>query len=519
MGYPSLGGAAVPAKVSHVSHAVESAGTGLALPISARVLQSLQLSAADLGDATLAAAANGTCIGRELVAERRLTEERLTTAMAQALGLGWSRIPDDEAVIAEPNAPSSATLMRTAGCGLEPRLYIAPSLDDLAAIERVLARSAAARARMRLTMPAEIRRRSAMETASERATSARLSLSAEAPALSARQVLTGWQGALLTALAIGLFLSAIHEPLLSLMALHVAFALAFLAPTTLRLAAGLAASAPPPRNEAGTAPGPRPVYSVLVALRGEEEVVADLVGALGALAWPRSKLEVFLVCEADDPGTIAAARAAVAGEPGFEILVVPVSHPRTKPKALNVALPLTTGEFVVLFDAEDRPDRGQLEAAWRAFSAGGETLACLQAELAIANGGESRLSSLFALEYAALFRGVLPWLGRRGLPLPLGGTSNHFRRRHLLAVGGWDSHNVTEDADLGIRLRVARKIKCVGAQVQMRRVHWCRTPFNAPLKRRSALQLSARHPSPRCRSFRPGRCRNPRTSDGSRDGR
>jgi cellulose synthase/poly-beta-1,6-N-acetylglucosamine synthase-like glycosyltransferase len=236
-----------------------------------------------------------------------------------------------------------------------------------------------------------------------------------------------------------------------ILVLHIASGAIFFAPTSLRLAAALS----PPRRKPPHEPedgARRPVYSILVALRQEDEVVGHLVRWLAALEWPRSKLEVFLVCEADDPDTIHAAREAIANEPGFEVVVVPVAQPRTKPKALNFALPLATGEFVVLFDAEDRPHPGQLEAAWRTFRTSDRRLACLQAELTIGNGRESWLSSLFAVEYATLFRGFLPWLAARGLPIPLGGTSNHFRREHLLSVGGWDSHNVTEDADLGIRL-------------------------------------------------------------------
>lgn len=452
MGYPSIGASVAMAEASHVSRAVESAEVRAGWPLAGQVLRSIGLSAAALGDAALAAEANGTDIGRELIARKDATEEALTAAMAAALGLAFAaRIPDEEARIDAPGGPPPSNIRRTLGPGLEPRIYVAPSLDDLETLARVLDRSPAARARMRLTTPSEIRRSTAMETVAERASKARLSLSADAPDLSARQVMTGTQGAVLAALAIGFALFAHTSPLLCLFVLHVVSALVFLAPSGLRLAAGLSAR---PGTAVIDAPmaGVRPLYSVLVALRGEEEVVRELVGALTALRWPRSRLEVFLVCEADDPGTIAAVRAAIAGEPGFEIVIVPVSHPRTKPKALNFALPLASGEFVVLYDAEDRPDPGQLEAAWRAFSAGDDRLACLQAELTIANGRESRLSGLFALEYAALFRGFLPWLARRNLPLPLGGTSNHFRRRHLLAVGGWDSHNVTEDADLGMRL-------------------------------------------------------------------
>ena len=191
---------------------------------------------------------------------------------------------------------------------------------------------------------------------------------------------------------------------------------------------------------------------MLVALHREAAVADRLVKALCRLDWPVSRLEIKLICEADDGETIRAVRQAIGNLPQFEIVLVPPSQPRTKPKALNFALPLTAGEFLVLYDAEDVPHPGQLREAYARFRSGPAELACLQAPLVVDNGGNNWLAGLFALEYAALFRRLLPWLGRHRLPMPLGGTSNHFVRARLIEVGAWDSHNVTEDADLGMRL-------------------------------------------------------------------
>src|SRR5690606_21252526 len=121
-------------------------------------------------------------------------------------------------------------------------------------------------------------------------------------------------------------------------------------------------------------------------------------------------------------------------------------------KALAFALPLSGGEFVTLYDAEDEPDPMQLAEAWHRFRREGPELAVLQAPLEISNRSQSPLARMFAFEYAGLFRRLLPWLSSQRLVLPLGGTSNHFRRAALEAVGGWDPYNVTEDADLGVRL-------------------------------------------------------------------
>ncbi|MEO0635422.1 MAG: glycosyltransferase family 2 protein [Pseudomonadota bacterium] len=201
--------------------------------------------------------------------------------------------------------------------------------------------------------------------------------------------------------------------------------------------------------------GPAPVYTVLVALYDEARQAKALVSALSNLKWPRGRLEIKFIAEVDDRETVTALRVAMLASPRaseMELLIVPDSKLRTKPRALNFALPISVGEYVVLYDAEDRPDPHQLLEAHARFSAAGEDLACLQSPLAISNGGRGFLPMMFALEYAALFKVLLPAMARLGLSFPLGGTSNHFRRSALEKVGAWDPYNVTEDADLGLRL-------------------------------------------------------------------
>lgn len=167
--------------------------------------------------------------------------------------------------------------------------------------------------------------------------------------------------------------------------------------------------------------------------------------------YPREKLNVILAVEADDRETRAAIDARTSRMP-ITVIAVPPGIPRTKPKALNVALPFARGHFMVIYDAEDRPEPDQLRRALQAFSAGGEKLACVQGRLCIDNTADSWLARFFTAEYAGQFDVFLPGLARLKLPLPLGGTSNHFRTDALREAGGWDAFNVTEDADLGIRL-------------------------------------------------------------------
>jgi hypothetical protein len=169
-----------------------------------------------------------------------------------------------------------------------------------------------------------------------------------------------------------------------------------------------------------------PIYTVLVALYREAKVLPALVDGLTKLDYPAAKLDIKLVLEASDADTIAAASALIL--PGnVEIVVVPDCEPRTKPKALNYALPMARGEYLVIFDAEDRPERDQLRKALAAFREGPPNLACVQGRLNLYNARENWLTRHFTIEYTALFDGLLPALDRMGLPFPLGGTSNHFR--------------------------------------------------------------------------------------------
>jgi glycosyltransferase XagB len=194
-----------------------------------------------------------------------------------------------------------------------------------------------------------------------------------------------------------------------------------------------------------------PTYSILVPLHDEAEMVPPLVASLAALDYPCAKREVLFLIEPEDTATREALLAQRLPA-GFRIVNLPPGAPRTKPRALNVGQLLARGELVTIYDAEDRPEPDQLRRAAARFADAPEILACLQARLAISNGAEGLLASLFAIEYAVLFDVFNAGLARLGLPIPLGGTSNHFRAAALRAVGGWDAWNVTEDADLGLRL-------------------------------------------------------------------
>jgi glycosyltransferase XagB len=197
-----------------------------------------------------------------------------------------------------------------------------------------------------------------------------------------------------------------------------------------------------------------PMYTVLVAAYQEEAVISDTIAALEAIEYPPSRLEIKLLLEADDTATITAALAANSSA-HIDVVLVPNAQPRTKPKACNYGWQASSGELLTIFDAEDRPDPLQLRRAAVAFTRLDPAVACLQAKLFFHNSSQNLITRCFAAEYVTWFSALLPALVQLGAPIPLGGTSMHIRRDCIEAVGGWDPYNVTEDADLGVRLHRA----------------------------------------------------------------
>lgn len=271
------------------------------------------------------------------------------------------------------------------------------------------------------------------------------------PGESARQGMSARQGAALSLLAITVTLLALHSTSFALAALAAMATPVFGSLVALRLGAVIDAWTPA-RTPATPLPDARlPIYTVLVPIYREAAVLRQLIGALIALDYPADRLDIKILVEEGDSET-REALAAFALPAHVDILVAPEGEPRTKPRALNIGLMEARGSLVTIYDAEDRPDPRQLRVAANLFRQLPETVACLQGRLVIDNVEDSLLTRFFALEYAALFDVVNAGLIRGGLPVLLGGTSNHFRAGILRKVGGWDAWNVTEDADLAFRL-------------------------------------------------------------------
>ncbi len=194
-----------------------------------------------------------------------------------------------------------------------------------------------------------------------------------------------------------------------------------------------------------------PRYTILVPLFREVAVLPGLIQALDGLDYPTTRLDIKLLLESSDTATIRAVRRLELA-PHYDLVIVPDSAPQTKPKACNYGLLHARGEYVVIFDAEDRPEPDQLKKAVVAFRKAPPGIACVQAKLNYWNREQNLLTRWFTTEYSQWFDLFLPGLDATGAPIPLGGTSNHFPLETLLELGAWDPFNVTEDADVGIRL-------------------------------------------------------------------
>ncbi|WP_245411881.1 glycosyltransferase family 2 protein [Phyllobacterium leguminum] len=381
-----------------------------------------------------------------------IRQERLYEAIAWELGVGFEeRIVSSDILLREDDIPQNLRSIRhvlIAHGGGRTLLYIAPTIDDLVVLKRSLSQTPALAERLRVCPPAMLAQMMRLRQERELV---KIAQEMTPPHFSAATVLNGWQGFVLAETVCFLLGFLMFRPLETAVVLHVGLTLVFFCCVTMRLLASSVARAPRLPNAGSVLPRDMPIYTILVPLYQEAEIIPQLLRALSGLQWPASKLDIKLVCEADDAGTIAAIEGYVLPS-CFELIRVPAAGPRTKPKALNYALQFARGEFIVVYDAEDRPHPDQLLEAWNTFRVGNGKLACLQAPLLISNFHSDWLTRMFAFEYAALFRGLLPWMARMNLVIPLGGTSNHLRRECLEAVGGWDCHNVTEDADLGFRL-------------------------------------------------------------------
>lgn len=392
---------------------------------------------------------------RALIAARVIGEEVYVRALGLELGINFEPLDgkrrvdcllDDRTLVAK----AATGLLPLADHNGAPVVVVAPRNLAVRGLIRLVNRNPAWGARLRLTTSERMNRFVLRAGGPALIATATHELAARWPTLSAKGERSGRNLAALAAMATLVLIAAVAAPAVTLTTIELLLSAVFLAWLGLRLTGAFIDERPPPPDR--TLPDSSlPVYSVIAALHREATSVAGLLAAIERLDYPPEKLDVIIAVEADD-GDTRAALADVRTKFPITVIPVPPQGPRTKPKALNVALPFARGAYTVIYDAEDRPEPDQLRRALQAFLAGSANLACVQARLCIDNTDDSWLAGYYTAEYAGQFDVFMPSLASLGLPLPLGGSSNHFHTETLRKVGAWDSFNVTEDADLGMRL-------------------------------------------------------------------
>lgn len=408
----------------------------------------------DLQAATVAARNNGTTAAQEIIASGALSPDQFADELRHYTACAPIDARNVKAILgadSDPTLLANDRAVRWCRMDDDRIVPVVTSLPSLIDRQKRISNSIELQRRLRIIDQPNAHRLVIAKRGSDICKNVSEALWSESPTFSAKSQATFTQGVQLSVMLLCLVWAFGAATTTIGLALHLGFTLFFLSCTLLRVAATCARPADRDADVISSEDASKPVWTVLVALYHERETIPGLIQHLGALKWPRAKIEIKLVCEADDIGTVGAIEACQPDH-RFEIIRVPDVGPRTKPKALCFAIPFTTGSFVTLYDAEDRPAPMQLEEAWQRFDTADDKLACLQSPLKIANGHRNKLTALFELEYAGLFGRLLPWLAAMRCPIPLGGTSNHFKRTALTEVGGWDPYNVTEDADLGYRL-------------------------------------------------------------------
>ena len=399
------------------------------------------------------AAEIGTGADRVLIADGLLSDHDYARAFARHHGLKLETL----AQVPRAACPlSDETMLTGLSCGIIPftadgrlQLAVAPWHHSARLMVQTLQQHPSIRGSLRITTMQWLRDFIHHQAESVVGDKAALHLRNTRPHLSAGSALSRTPLALAGVALLVLIILAGAQNTLTV-AVNLALALIFLGWSGLRVL-GILLSAVPQQTPALDDDSSLPLYSIVVAAYQEAASIPALIAALSQLDYPKERLDIKIVVERHDLATRHALATLDLAAP-FEVIVAPSLEPRTKPKALNAALPFMRGHYVVVYDAEDRPEPQQLRVALAAFQNSDDRLACVQARLTIDNTADSWLTRLFTAEYAGLFDVFLPGLAAFRLPLPLGGTSNHFRTATLRDLGAWDPFNVTEDADLGIRI-------------------------------------------------------------------
>ncbi|WP_372837237.1 glycosyltransferase family 2 protein [Puniceibacterium confluentis] len=439
-------------RLEEVTATLAKAGAAGPRPIGKLLMDTGQVTPADMLAALAQVARDGATLERVLVNDAIVSPNQMLLAQARQLGVTCV------CPTMSPPDPSQLDLLDPAFClrnGLVPWSRIGPTLvvatarpETFAALHTELA-AALGPVVMALALESDIQAVITSHHGSALAIAAETSVQDDE---SCRDInrLTPRRAVAAAAFAIFCLGVLALYPVLFFATIAALAIATLLMSQVLKLGALCAA----PRAGLARAPGagaPRPTVSLMVPLFRERDIAARLVTRLSRLTYPKALLDVVLVLEAED-GQTRAALDRIERPPWMRVIEVPKGCVTTKPRALNYALTFCRGDVIGIYDAEDAPAPNQIDRVVERFATAPAHVACLQGILDFYNPHANWLSRCFAIEYATWFRVLLPGLARLGFAIPLGGTTVFIRRAALEHVGGWDAHNVTEDADLGIRL-------------------------------------------------------------------
>jgi cellulose synthase/poly-beta-1,6-N-acetylglucosamine synthase-like glycosyltransferase len=395
--------------------------------------------------------AEGTTIDQFLIRNDLVSAEVLYRALASMLN-----VPFTSELLSIARSFDGETLMEAEmgqleGSDPEPRFVMAPTGRSFVAL---LVSASAEAVRLKdeniiLTTPYNFARSVRLQYGHSIANKAVHKIKNHAPYLSACQVGMKRTSILVLAILIGLLLCATIPNFWYLFVFSLTLFPGI--PSIILKSMALKHSTCPPLSNLILADHELPSYTILVPLYREQKIIPQLIERLKRINYPKAKLDIKILVEIDDIETRMSIMMQQLSAI-FDVIVCPAMSPRTKPRALNIGLAYAKSDYIVVYDAEDEPDPNQLKKAATSFYYANRKFGCVQCRLAIDNINDSWISRMFALEYAGLFDALLLGMSKARQPIPLGGTSNHFRRETLEACLAWDSWNVTEDADLGLRL-------------------------------------------------------------------
>ncbi len=193
-----------------------------------------------------------------------------------------------------------------------------------------------------------------------------------------------------------------------------------------------------------------PSFTIIIPLKNEGRVVHRTFDAVRALEYPAERIQVLVTVEDNDALTHATISSYDLPR-NFHVVRIPCRPPFTKGRALQHALPLARGKYLTILDAESRPEKYQLLKAARVMETADGPV-CAQAVIKIENKNDNIITRWFAAEYIEWFYKHQRRLVQEGMPLGLAGNSFYLSTELLRSIGGWDMYNVTEDADLAVRL-------------------------------------------------------------------